>query len=66
VIYAGVNGYLDKLPVNQVREFETGLLSMLRSEHMSLLDAIRTEGQLTDQIRADLKAALDRYAKNFA
>ena len=56
VIYAGVNGYLDKLPVNQVREFETGLLSLLRSEHRALLDSIRTEGQLTDQIRASLKS----------
>ncbi|HWT29430.1 MAG TPA: F0F1 ATP synthase subunit alpha [Propylenella sp.] len=66
VIYAGVNGYLDKLPVSSVREFETGLLAILRSEHKDLLDSIRNEGQLTDTIRADLKAALDRYAKNFA
>jgi F-type H+-transporting ATPase subunit alpha len=66
VIFAGVNGYLDKLPVSSVRDFETGLLSLLRSEHKGLLDSIRDEGQLTDQIRADLKAVLDRYAKNFA
>ena len=30
VIYAGVNGYLDKLPVNKIREFEQGLLSLLQ------------------------------------
>jgi F-type H+-transporting ATPase subunit alpha len=66
VIYAGVNGYLDKLPVNRVREFETGLLSALRSEHRPLLDSIRTEGQLTDQIRTNLKSVLDQFAKNFA
>jgi len=66
VIFAGVNGYLDKLPVSSVREFETGLLAILRSEHKELLDSIRNEGQLTDQIRADLKSVLDRYAKNFA
>ena len=42
------------------------LLAILRSEHKGLLDSIREEGQLTDPIRADLKAALDRYAKNFA
>ncbi len=66
VIFAGVNGYLDKLPVSSVREFETGLLAILRSEHKELLDSIRNEGQLTDQIRADLKSVLDRYSKNFA
>ena len=66
VIYAGVNGYLDQLPVNRVREFETGLLTLLRSEHKDLLDSIRTEGQLTDAIRTEMKSVLDRFAKNFA
>jgi F0F1-type ATP synthase alpha subunit len=31
VIYAGVNGYLDPLPVNRVKAFEDGLLALLRS-----------------------------------
>ncbi len=66
VIFAGVNGYLDRLPVDRVREFETGLLATLRSEHRNVLDSIRTEGQLTDAIRTGLKDVLDRYAKNFA
>jgi F-type H+-transporting ATPase subunit alpha len=65
VIYAGVNGYLDKLPVNRVREFETGLLSMLRGDRKGLLDSIRSEAQLTDPIRAELKSTLDQFAKNF-
>ena len=67
VIYAGVNGPSSHpLPVARVRDFEQGLLAMLRTEHQDLLDAIRNEGQLTDPIRAGLKTALDRYAKNFA
>jgi len=66
VIFAGVNGYLDRLPVDRVREFETGLLTMLRSDSRGILEAIRREAQLTDQIRADLKAALDQYSKTFA
>jgi F-type H+-transporting ATPase subunit alpha len=33
VIYAGVNGYLDTLPVNRVRAFEDGLLALLRPQH---------------------------------
>src|SRR6188474_1236801 len=40
VIYAGVNGYLDKLEVSQVRKFENGLLSLLRSKG-SILSSIR-------------------------
>ena len=42
VIYAGVNGYLDPLPLNRVRAFEDGLLSLLRGRHAEILDSIRT------------------------
>ncbi|MYZ49283.1 F0F1 ATP synthase subunit alpha [Propylenella binzhouense] len=66
VIFAGVNGYLDRLALAQVRPFEDGLLTLLRTENQDLLDQIRTEGQLTDAIRDRLKTLLDRYAKNFA
>ncbi len=66
VIYAGVNGYLDRLPVNQVGAFEQGLLGYMRSEGKEVLDQIRAEKQLTDDIRAKLKSSLDTFAKNFA
>ncbi len=41
VIYAGVNGYLDPLPVERVRAFEDGLLGSLRQQHPEILGAIR-------------------------
>jgi F-type H+-transporting ATPase subunit alpha len=66
VIYAGVNGYLDPLPVNRVSEFERGLLAFLRTEHKSLLDGIRAKGELNDDLSAELKGAVERYAKGFA
>jgi F-type H+-transporting ATPase subunit alpha len=66
VIYAGTSGYLDPLPVGKVREFEQGLLTLMRSEHQDLLDAIRTKAEMTDEIRDNLKVILDAYAKNFA
>jgi F-type H+-transporting ATPase subunit alpha len=66
VIYAGVNGYLDPLPVNRVSEFERGLLAFLRTDHKSLLDGIRSKGELTDDLQTELKNAVERYAKGFA
>jgi F-type H+-transporting ATPase subunit alpha len=66
VIFAGVNGYLDKLPVNKVGEFERGFLALLRSDHAGLLDAIREKRELTDDIRAQLRAAADAFSKTFA
>ncbi len=66
VIFAGVNGYLDKLAVNQVGKFEQGLLAHMRSEGKAVLDAIRKDKQLSDETRANLKAQIDAFAKNFA
>jgi F-type H+/Na+-transporting ATPase subunit alpha len=65
-IYAGVNGYLDTLPVTKVREFEDGLLRLMRDKHMDVLDSIRTEKQITDAMMPVLKSAVDGYAKAFA
>src|SRR5712671_3896101 len=42
VIYAGVNGFLDKLPLYKVRFFEEGLLSFLRGKNPGILDSIRS------------------------
>jgi F-type H+-transporting ATPase subunit alpha len=66
VIYAGVNGYLDKLPVNRVSEFERGLLSTLRSKNADVLADIAKEKALSDPLRDRLKAAVDAFAATFA
>jgi F-type H+-transporting ATPase subunit alpha len=65
-IYAGVNGYLDPLPVTAVRKFEDGLLRLMREEHGEILDAIRTQKEISDETGRKLKAAVDAYAKAFA
>jgi F-type H+-transporting ATPase subunit alpha len=65
-IYAGVNGYLDAIPVNRVRAFEDGLLVLMRTQHQGLLDTIRDSRDLDDATAAKLKAAVDAYAKTFA
>ncbi|MBO6717185.1 MAG: F0F1 ATP synthase subunit alpha [Rhizobiaceae bacterium] len=66
VIFAGVNGYLDKLTIAQVSKFEQGLLSHMRSDGKAVLDAIRKEKALSDDLRDKLKAQIDAFAKNFA
>ena len=66
VIYAGVNGYLDPLPVNRVRAFEDGLLGTLRSQHADILSAVRETRDLDDANAGKLKAAVESYSKTFA
>ncbi|MEH3147985.1 MAG: F0F1 ATP synthase subunit alpha [Methylobacterium frigidaeris] len=65
VIYAGVNGYLDPIPVNRVRAFEDGLLALLRGKHSDILEAIRSSKDLSDDTGAKLKSVVDGYAKSF-
>jgi F-type H+-transporting ATPase subunit alpha len=66
VIFAGVNGYLDRVAVNQVGKFEPGLLSYLRSEGSAILDTIRTEKAISDDTKGKLTAAVDSFAKSFS
>ncbi|HVU43522.1 MAG TPA: F0F1 ATP synthase subunit alpha [Xanthobacteraceae bacterium] len=66
VIYAGVNGYLDPLPVNRVRAFEDGLLGTLRGQHADILNSIRDSSDLDDATAGKLKGVVDNYAKTFA
>jgi F-type H+-transporting ATPase subunit alpha len=66
VIYAGVNGYLDPLPVNRVRAFEEGLLTLVRSKNADILEDISKTGDLSDATGAKLKGVVDGYAKTFA
>jgi len=66
VIYAGVNGYLDKLPLDKVRPFEDGLLALLRSKNPQILEAIRSSSDLTSETEAKLKSAVEAYSAAFA
>jgi len=66
VIWAGTNGYLDKFEVARVRDFEHGLLTLLRTKHADLLDSIGKSGDLSDADAAKLKDTVEAYAKTFA
>ncbi|MCA0405716.1 MAG: F0F1 ATP synthase subunit alpha [Proteobacteria bacterium] len=66
VIYAGVNGYLDGLPVNKVRSYEDGLLSLLRGTHAELLNEIGKTKDLSDANAAKLKEIVEGFTKSFA
>ena len=66
VIFAGVNGYLDKIGVREVGKFEQGLLAYMRSEGKDVLETIRKEKAISDDTKSQLKSAIDTYAKTFA
>ncbi|SEK27035.1 F0F1 ATP synthase subunit alpha [Pacificibacter marinus] len=67
VIFAGTNGYLDKIAVSDVSRFEKGLLEFLRGKHADLLTWISDEDPKIKGDAADkVKAVLDEFAATFA
>jgi len=65
VIYAVTNGYLDDIEVEQVRRWERGFHETLAAKHQEVLDRIRTEGKLSDELTADLISAIESYNASF-
>jgi F-type H+/Na+-transporting ATPase subunit alpha len=64
-IWAGTEGYLDDVPVEDVGRFEEGFLDLLRRSRPGVLDAIRETGELSDDTVAALKDAIDEFKKGF-
>ena len=62
VIYAGTKGYLDKVDVARIGEYEEGLLKEVDS---SILDAIRTEGTISDALDKKIAAFFEDYTARF-
>jgi F-type H+-transporting ATPase subunit alpha len=65
VIYAVTNGHLDEVPVKQVRQWERDCLAYLRAQAPKVLEGIRTKKALTDEITAELKAAITAFKPLF-
>lgn len=66
VIYAGVKGYIDNVPVKKVTEFEKAWLTEVRSRHADLLKEIRETGKLDADVEKKLKEAVDHFSKTFS
>ena len=66
VIYSGVNGYLDALPVSAIGRYEEELLSELKAKGQDILEAIRTTGNLDDTTEAKLKKLVEDFTAAFS
>ena len=64
-IYAGVNGYLDKVSIENISKFETDLMNLIKSSHKDILKSIRDEKSLTDSTEEKLKKAIEEFLKTF-
>jgi len=65
LIYAGVNGLIDNVPVAKISTWEADLLNHLRTNEKSILDTITKEGALSKETEAKLKQIVTDFTKSF-
>ncbi len=65
-IFAGVRGFLDGVEVNAITRFEQGLISEIKANGTAILDAIRSEQELSDATDKQLAEFVGAYASRFA
>ncbi len=66
VMYAGVNGYLDELPIDKIGAYEKSLLLHMSSEQQKLMQTIRDEKALSEATGQTLKSVVDAFTSQFA
>jgi F-type H+-transporting ATPase subunit alpha len=65
ILFAGTNGFLDDLPVEQCRPFEKELYRVVETSHASLLEKIREQKKLDDALRAEVQAVMREVKERF-
>ncbi len=65
IIFAGTNGYLDEIPVHEVKRFEKEFLESMELRHKDVLDIISSTGDLNEDTTVKLKQILDDFTNNF-
>ena len=65
IIYAGTNGFLDDLPINQCRDFEKQLYTYVDTMNPGLFQSIETKKALDDEIKGNMNKTLKEFKERF-
>ena len=65
LLFAGVNGYMDDIAVNQIGDFEEGLLNHIRNNYIQILESITSTKNLDEETEANLKSAVEEFTASF-
>ena len=65
LIFAGVNGLLDTIPVDKILTWESDLLAHLKSSHPEIQATIEKEGQVSKETEATLKKTISAFNSTF-
>jgi F-type H+-transporting ATPase subunit alpha len=65
IVYAGVNGYTDKLPVESLRDYESELYRYIGDKHPDIFEDIKRTRDIGDEVKKKIDAALTEFGKHF-
>ena len=65
VIFAGVNGYLDEIDLQDITKFESDLLSSLKTEGKEILSAIETEQTISDKLKPKIEDFITNISRKY-
>ena len=63
-VFTGVKGYLDDVELNQIRNFETGILEKIKNEKNEILETIQSTGKLEKETEDSIIQIIEEYKKN--
>ena len=65
LIFAGVNGFLDSVPVAKILQWEADFLSHLRTNEADIIATIDKEGAVSKELEAKLRDVISTFTKSF-
>jgi F-type H+-transporting ATPase subunit alpha len=65
IIFAGTNGMLDDLPLDQIKAFEQELYRFLENAHPAILTTIKEKKTIDDDLKGKLNSALQEFKSRF-
>lgn len=65
-LFAGTNGYLDDIPITEIRNFESSLIEYICRVHPDIVKGIAKEKQITDDLKKSLSSAIETFKKERA
>ena len=65
IIFAGVKGYLDKIPVNDVTKFESLLLEKMQDKGKDIISKIEKEQSISEQLEGEINVFLEKVVEDF-
>ena len=65
LIFAGVNGYLDSMPVGKILQWEVDFLNHLKTNESDIMATIDKEGAISKELEAKLRDVITSFNKSF-